>query len=48
MMSRFNGDADSANDDVDGGGVYGIAIPISTDVDQFHECSSGAAPLFNM
>jgi ATP-binding cassette subfamily A (ABC1) protein 3 len=48
MMSRFNGDTDNSNDDVDGGGVYGIAIPIKSTDDQFQECSSGAAPLFNM
>ena len=48
MMHRFNGDYDSSNDDADGGGVYGVAVPINTNVDQFAECSSGALPLFNM
>lgn len=52
MMSRFNGDTDKSNDAVDGGGVYGIAVPVgSTSTkggDQFQQCSSGASPLFNM
>lgn len=48
MMLRFNGDHDSGDDADDGGGVYGVAVPISTHVDQFQQCSSGASPLFNM
>ena len=47
MMRRFNGDTDSSNDDADGGGVYGVAIPVSTTADQFQQCSTGASPLFN-
>lgn len=46
-MRRFNGDTDGSNDDVDGGGVYGVAIPVSTTEDQFQQCSTGASPLFN-
>jgi ATP-binding cassette, subfamily A (ABC1), member 3 len=40
MMQRFNGDTDL--------GVYGVAVPINTEEDQFANCSKGADPLRNM
>lgn len=48
LMKRFNNDYDSGNDEDDGGGVYGLAVPIGSESDQFAQCSSGAAPLLNM
>ncbi|CAE7395821.1 ABCA1, partial [Symbiodinium microadriaticum] len=49
IMARFNGDHDGDNDAEDGGGVWGIAVPMdSQEDDQFYNCSSGPEPLFNI
>lgn len=40
IMQQFNGDGDN--------GVWGVAVPISTEEDQFSNCSQGAPPLQNM
>mmetsp|Transcript_26423 Transcript_26423/g.39214 ORF Transcript_26423/g.39214 Transcript_26423/m.39214 type:complete len:1955 (+) Transcript_26423:136-6000(+) len=47
IMSRFNGDFDGENDGTDGGGVWGLAVPITPEEDEFYNCSQGAAPLFD-
>jgi ATP-binding cassette subfamily A (ABC1) protein 3 len=41
MMTRFNGDATD--------GIDGISVGITNgDIDMFHDCTQGAAPLYNM
>ena len=40
IMQRFNGNTDS--------GVYGVAVPISMEDDQFSNCSQGSNSLLNM